>query len=187
MSRTLGIHWAQTTHGTWFHGDSRGSWQNGRLIGLDPFLEASARLRMANDVVRLSSTERRIITAEFGAIVRERKHRILAATIQSTHVHVVFAPLDECIKTVIARFKYRSASAVLRHRRELANACPAETAGLYNRAVSARRVPKSLWTAGQFPVFIFNDLHLGNAIEYVRDHNRRIGLLPDPFDWIEPL
>ena len=64
---------------------------------------------------------------------------------------------------------------------------PAETAGLYSRAVSARRVPQSLWTAGRFPVFIFNDLHLANAIEYVRDHNRRMGLPPDPFDSIDPL
>jgi hypothetical protein len=26
-----------------------------------------------------------------------------------------------------------------------------------------------------------------NSIEYVRDHNRRVGLAADPFDWIEPL
>jgi hypothetical protein len=28
---------------------------------------------------------------------------------------------------------------------------------------------------------------LVNAIEYVRDHNRRIGLPADPFSWIDPL
>jgi hypothetical protein len=63
-------------------------------------------------------------------------------------------------------------------------------AGLNSRAILARRsiaVPRSLWTAGKFPVYIFDEQHLINAIEYVRDHNRRIGLPADPFDWIEPL
>jgi hypothetical protein len=66
---------------------------------------------------------------------------------------------------------------------------PAETAGLYSRAILARHnaIPRSLWTAGHFPVFIFDEYHLMNAIEYVRDHNRRIGLPADPFDWIEPM
>ncbi|MGD9637377.1 MAG: hypothetical protein AB7U97_29160 [Pirellulales bacterium] len=48
-------------------------------------------------------------------------------------------------------------------------------------------MPQHLWTAGKFPVVIFNELHLANAIEYVRDHNRRLGLPPDPYFWIEAL
>jgi hypothetical protein len=36
-------------------------------------------------------------------------------------------------------------------------------------------------------VFIFDERHLINSIEYVRDHNRRIGLAADPFGWIDPL
>ncbi len=60
-------------------------------------------------------------------------------------------------------------------------------AGLYSRAILARQIPTHIWTARQFPVFIFDDYHLANAIEYVRDHNRRCGLVPDPFDWIDPI
>jgi hypothetical protein len=188
MSRTLAIHWAQTTHGTWLHGDGRGSWRNGRLIGPDPYLEAQRRASLANDAVLLNAAERQVVADTFGNIVREHRHRVFATTIQATHFQLVFAPLTEPVKTVIARFKYRSAAAVLRHRHELQPAsCPAETAGLYSRAVSTRRVPKSLWTSGRFPVFIFNDPHLANAIEYIRDHKRRAGLPPDPFDWIDPL
>jgi hypothetical protein len=185
MGRTLAIHWAQTTHGTWLHGDLRGSWRNGRLIGPDPYLEAESRARMSNDAIVLDELERKIVVKVFGQAVREKRHRVFAATFQATHVHIIFGPLNEDIKTVIARFKYRSAAAVLAHRRD---SCPAETAGLYSRAVPARcRTPKSLWTAGRFPVFIFNELHLLNAIEYVRDHNRRDGLMPDHYDWIDPL
>jgi hypothetical protein len=198
MGNTLGVHWAATTHGTWLHGDPRGSWRNGRLIGPDPYLEAESRARMNGDAVLLDAPERGIVAEQFGQIVREQRHRELAATVQATHVHLVLAPLRENIDTVIARFKRRSAAAVLARRRELCNPAkmaglfcqPAETAGLNSRAILARRsiaVPRSLWTAGKFPVYIFDEQHLINAIEYVRDHNRRIGLPADPFDWIEPL
>jgi hypothetical protein len=42
MGQTIGIHWTVTTHGTWLHGDPRGSWKDGRLIGADPLLEQNA-------------------------------------------------------------------------------------------------------------------------------------------------
>jgi len=187
MGNTLGVHWAATTHGTWLHGDPRGSWRNGRLIGPDPYLEAESRARMNGDAVLLDAPERGIVAEQFGQIVREQRRRVLAATVQATHVHLVFAPLRENIDTVIARFKRRSAASVLARRRELCN--PAKMAVLNSRAILARNVvvPRSLWTAGRFPVYIFDEQHLINAIEYVRDHNRRTGLPADPFDWIEPL
>ncbi len=208
MRNTLAIHWAATTHGTWLHGDLRGSWRGGRLVGPDPYLEAECRARMSNDAVMLDATERAIVAREFGAIVREQRHCVYAATIQGAHVHIVSAPLREDVKTAIARLKRRSAAAVLGRRRELvASNQPAETARPYSRPILGRSnpgqdgramlrtgqdgramfVPRSLWTAGQFPVFIFDEWHLMNAIEYVRDHNRRNALPPDPFDWIDPL
>jgi hypothetical protein len=181
MGNTIAIHWAATTHGTWLHGDPRGSWRDGRLIGPDPYLEAECRARMSGRAVVLDEVERKIVADIFGQVVREQRHRVFAATIQPMHVHLVFAPLSEGIKTVIARFKCRSARDVIVLRRELQRN-PAGMAGLYSRAVSARKVnvPRSLWTASRFPVFIFDEHQLLNAIEYVRDHNRRVGLPPDP-------
>jgi hypothetical protein len=169
MGNTLAIHWAATTYGTWLHGDPRGSWRNGQLIGPDPFLESECRARLTAEAVKLDDEERGIVAVEFGNVVRERSHTILAATIQITHVHIVFAPLRENLDNVIARLKRRSAMGVLARRRA--------------ESVS---VPRSLWTAGKFPVFIFDDRHLCNAIEYVRAHNRRYGLPDDPYDWITP-
>src|SRR3990170_4788555 len=99
MGNTLGIHWAVTTHGTWLHGDPRGSWRHGRLIGPDPFLEAECRARMANDAVMLDAAERAIVAQVFGEIVREQRHRVFAATVQAAHVHLVFAPLRENLDT----------------------------------------------------------------------------------------
>jgi hypothetical protein len=181
----LAIHWAQTTHGTWLHGNARGSWENGRLISADPNLEEWTRAFLTEDAIVLDAAERRLVADEFAKIVQSQRHRIFAATVRATHIHLVFGPLREDVKTVIARFKYRSALAVFARR---AKRQPAGMAGLYSRAVPARRpTSRSLWTAGRFPVFIFNELHLTNAIEYVRDHNRRDGLAPDPYPWIDPL
>jgi hypothetical protein len=171
MGRTLGIHWAATTFGTWLHGDPRGSWFEGRLIGPDSYLEAAARASMSSDAVILSATEQLLVANALGEIVIAQKHRVYAASVQATHIHLVFAPLRENITPAIARLKRRSAMEVLARRRDL---------GL-------SPVPRTLWTAGKFPRFIFDESHLANAIEYVRDHNRRLGLPPDPYDWIEPL
>lgn len=197
MGRTPAIHWAATTHGTWLHGDPHGSWRDGRLIGPDPYLQAESQARMSRDAAVLDAAERMLVADAFGAVVREQRHRVFAATIRATHVHLVLAPVHENLDNVIARLKRRSAGVVLARRRALAASGdsagtavqPAGTAGLYSRAILARRhpVPRHLWTAGKFPVFIFDERHLGNAIEYVRDHNRRLGLPPDPYDWIEAL
>jgi REP element-mobilizing transposase RayT len=171
MNDTIGIHWIATTHGSWLHGDPRGSWREGRLIGPDPFLESSIRTRMTQDAVCLGEIERELVAREFGRTVQQQGHRVFAGTIQSTHLHLVFAPLREEIKTVIARLKRRSASVVLDERRKL----------------ESPNLPRSIWTHGQFAIFIFEERNLVNAIEYVRDHNRRVGLSPDPYNWIEPL
>src|SRR3954451_7591216 len=105
MAKTLGIHWAATTHGTWLHGDPRGSWRNGRMIGADLYLQAEIRARMSNVAVVLDQFERGMVALEFRTIVRERNYTVWAATIQSTHMHLVFGPLNENLDTVIARLK----------------------------------------------------------------------------------
>jgi REP element-mobilizing transposase RayT len=169
MARTLGIHWIATTFGTWLHGDPRGSWRDGKLIGPDPFLEETVRGRMARDADVLSDVEMVLVATTFGALIEEKHWTVYAATMQPTHVHLVFAPMADPIKTVIASLKYRSASAVLKLRRTM-----------------LRETGRSLWTEGQFPVFIEHEEHLLNAIDYVRRHNRRAGRQDDPYPWIVP-
>ena len=176
MGKTLAIHWIATTHGSWLHGDRRGSWRLGRLIGADPVLEADAEARMSGDATRLDAANRQSVAAALGEALTEHRQRAFAATVQATHVHVVLAPLREDIRNVIARLKRRATMAV--H----ANS-PAILAGAFNTGQNGR----SLWAAGRFYEFIFDDSHLANLIEYVRDHNRRVGLPPDPYEWIEPL
>jgi REP element-mobilizing transposase RayT len=186
MGNTLAIHWAATTHGTWLHGNPHGSWQNGKLIGPNPFLEADCRAHLASNTVVLGQSDRESVADAFGEVVRERHHRVLAATVQATHVHVIFAPLKENVTNIIARLKRRSSLRV-HEARQISR--PARMAGLYSRPILGRlasaRAP--LWTDGKFIVCIFDERHLANVIEYVRDHNRRAGVPADPFDWIDPL
>ena len=170
MNRTHGIHWIATTFGTWLHGDPRGSWRDGKLIGPDPFLEEAIRGRMTADAVVLSGIEIMLVAVVMGQAVRDKRWRVYAATIQPTHTHIVFAPLRDPIKDVIATLKYRSARQIISLRRNM-----------------RVEVGRSLWTEGQFPRFVYSVDHLGNAIEYVRDHNRRTGRPADPYEWIEPL
>jgi REP element-mobilizing transposase RayT len=191
MGKTLGIHWAATTHGTWLHGDPRGSWLRGKLIGADPFLEAQQRA-LSRGAVSLDEYERELVAGAFGRAVTEWNYRVLAATIQPAHFHLVFAPLGDPINTVTARLKYRSSAAVLKYRREclartMTQRNPAGTTSEFPGGTTGLCGPRSLWTAGIFPVFIFSQPHLMNAIEYVRRHNRRIGLPDDPYDWIQAL
>jgi len=168
MGNTRGIHWVATTHGAWLHGDVRGSWENGQLTGPDPFLEDNIRARMTHDAVVLNDTEIMCIAATVGQIILEQRHRVYAATFHATHLHVIFAPLSEDIKTTIARLKKRTANLILAARRTRGDS------------------RKHLWTQGQFPVFIYDEKHLHNAIGYVQRHNLRVGLAADPYDWITP-
>jgi len=180
MGNTLGIHWTAPTHGTWLHGDLRGSWRDGRLIGPDPFLQAAMRARMSSDAVFLSKTEKQLVADTFGEVVRERRHRVLAAAIRPSHLHLVFAPLRENIERVITRLKHRSAVSLFSHRRRITfRECSDPEQQFF--------LPRSLWTGGKYVVFVYAQSHLQNTIEYVRNHNCREGLPADPFDWITPL
>lgn len=168
MHDVLAIHWSPTTHGTWLHGDKRGSWKNGHLIDANPWLEARAAARMSHDAVVLSQAERLLVAEVFGTTAREQSHQIFAATVQATHSHLILAPPYEEIGKVVARLKYRSAAAVLKLRRQNDGEC----------------LPRSLWTGGKFLTLITSWSHLRNAILYVERHNEREGLPPKPFDWI---
>ncbi len=95
MGNTLAIHWAATAHGAWLHGDPRGSWREGRLIGPDPYLETESRARMDGDAVLLDAIERGTVAEEFGQDVRDNRHRVLAATVKDARAFGVGAAAGE--------------------------------------------------------------------------------------------
>jgi hypothetical protein len=81
MNTTLGIHLAITTHGTWLHGNRRGSWHRGKLLDSDPFLESAARAAMSHTAIVLDNNEQALVAKSFGDTVLENQYQVLAATI----------------------------------------------------------------------------------------------------------
>ena len=122
---------------------------------------------MHRDTVVLSTDEITRVSNVFGDLLREKDWKVWAATIQPTHAHLVFARLNGNARDVIAVMKYRSARQVLAERR-----------------AQGREAGRSLWTEGQFYVLIEDEEQLFNTIEYVRNHNIRVGLPADPYAWI---
>ena len=153
MSQLLGIHWIATTHGTWLHGDPRGSWRQGKLIGPDPFLETAIRRRMTKDAVVLSHEECERVTETIRTICEQQGHEILTVAVEPTHTHVLLAPAAESMTNVVARLK-RQATMVVRRERE-------------KRACS---LPQGLWSRGRFVVYIDDPQHLDNTTAYIERH-----------------
>ena len=169
MHLIFAIHWIVTTHGTWLHGDRRGSWKDGQLIGPDPKLWRVAQECMSRPPESLSPSEIALVARSFGDTCREQRHRVLAATVQPLHAHLVLAPIDQPMRTVIARLKRRASVAVFADRR--------------SRGVQP---PPSLWTDGRFFRMVFDEQDLAYTINYVCDHNTDAGLPRNPFAWIDP-
>ena len=139
----------------WLHGDRRGSWLAGELIGADPMLESVMREHMTHDAVFLNEQERDLVERIIRETCAEHGHEILVLTVQSTHVHVVFAPMPEPIKNVVARLKRRSSMEVLHLRRQRGDV----------------DVPRTLWAAKRFVVFLTDAKHREHTIAYVERHN----------------
>ena len=90
--------------------------------------------------------------------------RIFAAAIERTHVHLLFGPLRDDIGHVIGRIKSRTSSALLKHPDNWGR--------------------KRTWTNGYWKVFLFDIFARNEVARYIRDHNLRRGLAPDPWTWI---
>ena len=155
MHSLLGIHWIARTYGTWLHGDPRGSWYQGHLIEGDRPLEMASRSSMTHDVVKLSPKERAMVEHTIRTVSTEFGHTLLALAVQPTHVHVVFSPMAEPVKSVVARLKRRTSMEVLHRRRQR----------------GAEDVASSIWSAKRFLVFVTDERHLQNTIAYVERHH----------------
>jgi len=159
MSHLLAIHWIATTHGTWLHGDPRGSWHQGKRIGPDPLLESTIRRRMTRDAIVLSQEECNLVAQTIRKVCCERDHTILTMAVEPTHTHVLFAPLEEPLKTVVARLKRKASMEVWAARRK-----------------QGLQVPHTMWTKGRYVVLIDDPQHLQNTLEYIERHARGVAV-----------
>jgi REP element-mobilizing transposase RayT len=153
----LAFHIVWTTYGSWLPGDERG-WVKKRFWGVlppDPDLERSARGRMAEPIVLLTTEQRQIVECTIADHCRIRHWTLHAVNARTNHVHVVVtADFDPDV--VRDQFKAWCS-------RKLSDA-----AGL-TMPVAKRAGRKHWFTEGGNVEEIDNEEYLQNAIEYVKN------------------
>ena len=180
MPRTCAIHVVWTTYGTWLPGDARGHWsplldfygrlkRAGHQLNLaDSETHRHARSIMKEPAKRLSGDDSEVVAGEIGRQLSPgmpgAMWNIHAATIEPTHVHLLFGRLRDDIGTVVGRLKSRTSSVLLKQ--------------------TANAGRSRIWTAGYWKVFIFDQFAIPIVIQYIQEHNLRRRQPAAPFDWI---
>lgn len=101
-----------TTHGTWLHGDERGSVDSLHNAPGSARIDPSARLRravaarMIGHAIELDSDAREIVGATIRARCDIRGLELLALNVRTNHVHVVVrCPADVTPENAMSQFK----------------------------------------------------------------------------------
>ncbi len=173
MPCTLGYHFVKTAYGLWLPGDDRGHWSEawdqeigliepGRLHPADPIRLRMAQERMTQPPTRLDADMVAAVADAVGRCVTQSDWKIVAASIEATHMHLLITFTLRDIDTTLKWITDQATKAV--HR---------ETA-----------FSGKLWGKGRWREFIFDESHWRNLIRYIERHNIRRGLLPRPYPWI---
>jgi len=85
-----------TTYGTWLPGDERGSFVDDRIEGpgrsrAKPKLEASARSKATQSVIKLSDEARNIVDQAIREHAAHKGWTLIALNVRTNHVHLVIS------------------------------------------------------------------------------------------------
>lgn len=178
MPRTLGYHVVKSGYGLWLPGDDRGHWSEawdddlgliepGTLHAGDPVRLRMARERLAHPPVTLTPPMIRVIADTLAGLVTRSRGglAIAAAAIERTHTHLLIPYTGRDIDHTVKWIADQTTKAIHRH---------TDHAG-------------PVWCKGRWRTFVFEASHWNNTTAYIRRHNTRRGLPPDPFPFITPL
>ena len=143
MQRLLATMFTTTTYGTWLPGDVRGYVDEGRVLPGDAVVLRKARRAMAMRPVLLTVAEQ---DAAFESLVRaceEFSIDLLAASVESWHLHCLVNHRAESAAKTIARLKNRVRQRLDRGR---------------------------IWTAGYDKRFCFDEDTVRNRRAYIARH-----------------
>ncbi len=99
------------THGTWLHGDGRGSVDAQHNVVDTPLLppdtgrEHTAAARMRSPAVVLSDAARRVVADVIGRHCRIRGWELIELAVRTNHVHVVVAYAGLLPEPMMSQFK----------------------------------------------------------------------------------
>jgi REP element-mobilizing transposase RayT len=147
MPKTLGYMLTWTTYGTWLQGDKRGYVKKGQTFPADGQLFRANKEVQANETVRLSPQQKRLVR---DAIINEAKvlgQRIFALAVCSSHVHLVGEYIPKPIADIVAYYK---------------------KAG--RLALKENGTDGKVWTKGYDTRYCFDQKTLQREIRYVLNH-----------------
>jgi hypothetical protein len=147
MGKVVGYMATWATYGSWLQGDERGYVRKGKVLGGSEGLERANKRMLKGTVVKLNKTERESIKKAILAEAERIGERLLAVSVQSSHVHVVIAAGGKPIGKVVSRLK---------------------CAGYYD---GWRKGPgRRLWARGYDKRLCFEEESLVNRVRYVERH-----------------
>jgi REP element-mobilizing transposase RayT len=174
MPNTLGYHLIKTTFGTWLPGDPRGHWSalfnhHERYVNrhqLNPgdqnTLDRARRL-MTQPPVTLTPRMISAVAQTLGHLIKSSGGglAIHAAAIEPAHVHLLIPYAGRDI--------HKTAQWI---------------ADRVTKRLHADGHEGKVWTRGKWAVYLFDQRHWDATRAYIRRHNTRRGLPPDPYPWI---
>ncbi len=170
MARTLGYHVVVSGYGLWLPGDERGYWSEAwddelgyvephMLHEGDPIRKRMAEERMQSPPVRLSPAMIDTVIAAIGLCCSEPDWSIAAASIESTHTHLLITYSKRDIDGTVKWLKDRTTKAV-------------------HQATSH---VGPIWCKGKWRSYVFDELVWDHTQRYIERHNERRGVGPRPY------
>ena len=139
-----------TLHGSWLHGDERGSYRRGgKYIAPDQELYQQKRSITNQAMTFISNEQREVIENAIIEICRLKQWHLHEVNVRTNHVHLVVTAKEMIPERVMADLKAR---ATFRMRK----------AGFLT-------TDQKLWTEHGSTVYLFTENNFLRACEYVRD------------------
>ena len=173
MHHTLGYHIVISGYGLWLPGDDRGHWSEAwdkeigfiephKLHAGDQVRKRMAEERQAHPPTRLDTKMQSVVADTFARCRVESNWQIAAASIESTHTHLLITHSDRNIDNTVKWLKDQSTKAI--HR--------------------ATTHTGPVWCKGSWRSYIFEDEVWENTQLYIQRHNERRGEGPRPYPFI---
>jgi REP element-mobilizing transposase RayT len=176
MPRTLGYHIVISGYGLWLPGDERGHWSEAwdeelgfvephKLHPGDPVRKRMAEERQKHPAVRLNCDMQHVFIETIARCEAESDWQIAAASIETTHSHLLLTHTTRNIDDSIKWLKDQATKAI---HRETTHASP-------------------VWCKGRWRSYIFEDDVWENTQRYIERHNERRGVGPRPHPFLSAL
>jgi REP element-mobilizing transposase RayT len=173
MRKTLGYHIVISGYGLWLPGDDRGHWSEAwdaelgyiephKLHPGDPIRKRMAEERQKNPPVLLASKMQSIVAEVLERCADESDWTVAAASIESTHTHLLLSCTSRDIDVVVKWLKDRMTKAI--HQ--------------------STQHGGPVWCKGRWRSFIFEQDVWDNTQRYIERHNERRGVGPRPYRFI---